>query len=146
MHAYLPSEFTTSSPGSIPWFLCSRCHVLLWLFTHYSIAPFPHPGNKIHMMGYKRWVDPFIRGHSPGDSANLESGPFQASQVGRKLFLKSISLIPNSQFAVDGHRSSSGESLRGSGHSPDLDAEILPALTVRMMSSFVLHVISSHCL
>lgn len=74
--------------------------------------------------------DAFIRGHSPGDSAHLESGPFQASQVGRKIFSKSTSLTPNSPFAADGHRSSFGESLWGSGHSPDLDAEILPALTV----------------
>lgn len=85
---------------------------------------------KYTWMGYKRWVDAFIRGHSPGDSANLESGPFQASQAERKLFLKSISLTPFSPFAADGHRSSFGESLWGSGHSLDLDAEILPALTV----------------
>lgn len=75
-------------------------------------------------------MDPFIRGHSPGDTAKLESGPFQASQVGRKLFSKSTLLTPNFPFAADGHRSGFSESLWGSGHSPDLDAEILPALTV----------------
>lgn len=97
-------------------------------------------------MGYKWWVDAFIRGHSPGDSANLESGPFWASQVGRKLFSKSVSLTPLPLLQMD----TEAALVKAFG-----EVDILLTwmqkfyhlwLSARMMSSFVFHAISSCCL
>lgn len=48
--------------------------------------------------------------------------------VGRQLRLWLTWQIFNSSFPSAGHRSSTDQSLWGSGHSPDVDAEILPAL------------------
>lgn len=56
-------------------------------------SPLSSPWKHINIMGYKWWVDLFIRGRSPGDSANLESGPFQAGQVGMKLFSVTITWL-----------------------------------------------------
>jgi hypothetical protein len=93
--------------------------------THcYSVASLSSLPKPTHIEGRK------AMGHSIGDPAHdLGSGLFQAWQVRQKTTLiANTANLQLSLFPIVGHRSSTDQSIWGSGHSPDLDGEILPTL------------------